>query len=84
MKALADEIRLGIVRELAAAHEPVPSCDIVQACSTRTKLSQPAMSHHFSKLVDAGVLIEEKQGTQKLYRVDAAYLASLGVDVTKL
>ena len=84
MKALADEIRLGIVRELAAQPTPVPSCDIVKSCSTRAALSQPAMSHHFGKLVDAGVLVEEKQGTQKLYSVDAAHLASLGIDVTKL
>lgn len=84
MKALADEIRLNIVRELASHTEPVPSCDIVKSCSTRTKLSQPAMSHHFSKLVDAGVLIEEKQGTQKLYRIDSTHLTSLGIDAAKL
>lgn len=83
-KALGDDIRLGIVRELALQSQPVASCDIVQACASRARLSQPAMSHHFGKLVDAGVLVEEKQGTQKQYSVDAAYLASLGIDVTKL
>jgi DNA-binding transcriptional ArsR family regulator len=49
-----------------------------------TKLSQPAMSHHFNKLVDAGVVSEEKRGTQKLYELNTALLKSIGIDVTKL
>lgn len=84
LKALADEVRVGIVRQLAHQSEPVASCDIVSSCASLNKLSQPAMSHHFSKLVDAGVLIEEKLGTQKLYRLDIALLSSLGIDVEKL
>ncbi len=84
LKALADDIRLGIVRKLAAKDEPVPGCDIVRSCASFLKLSQPAMSHHFNKLVDAGVLLEEKDGTSKQYRVDKARLIAMGVDVDKL
>ncbi len=84
LKALADETRLGIVRKLAAQDEPVSSCDIVGSCASFLRLSQPAMSHHFGKLVDAGVLLEEKSGTSKRYRLDVAKLASIGVDATKL
>ena len=78
LKALADETRIGIVRKLAAEQSPVSGCDIVQSCASRMALSQPAMSHHFGKLVDAGVVVESKLGTSK------QYLASIGVDVTKL
>lgn len=84
LKALADDIRLGIVRKLAVQAESVSSCDIVSSCATFLELSQPAMSHHFSRLVEAGVLIEEKQGTSKKYRLDTELLGSIGVDVSKL
>ena len=83
-KALADETRLGLVRNLASHAEPVASCDLVQSCAAFLKLSQPAISHHFGRLVDAGVLIEEKHGTQKSYRIDVDLLRANGIDVTKL
>ena len=84
LKALADETRLGIVQKLAAQDEPVSGCDIVASCASFLKLSQPAMSHHFNKLVDAGVLVEEKDGTSKRYRLDSGLLNSIGVDVKKI
>ena len=84
LKALADETRLAIVRKLASQDESVSSCDIVGSCGSFLKLSQPAMSHHFGRLVDAGVLLEEKAGTSKRYRLDMQALATIGVDVTKL
>ncbi len=83
-KALADETRLGLVRKLVSHAEPVPSCDLVQSCAAFLKLSQPAISHHFGRLVDAGVLEEEKRGTQKCYRLNVELLRSIGIDVTKL
>ena len=53
LKALADDTRLAIVRNLAQANQPVTSCDIVCACASLESLSQPAASHHFAKLVKA-------------------------------
>lgn len=84
LKALGDETRLNIVNKLTQADDCVSSCDIVESCASFLNLSQPTMSHHFSKLVDAGVLIEEKHGTSKKYRVDSDYLQSIGVDVSKI
>lgn len=84
LKALADDMRLSIVRELAQKNEPVSSCTIVESCSAFLKLSQPAMSHHFNKLVDAGVIIENKLGTSKTYEVNTELLASVGIDASKL
>ena len=84
LKALGDETRLSIVRTLAKNGEIVDSCDIVSSCASLAKLSQPAMSHHFGKLVDADVLVEEKRGKQKAYRLNETLLTSIGLDVAKL
>lgn len=83
LKALADETRLSIIQKLIREGGSVASCDIT-ACTSVHTLSQPAMSHHFSKLVDAGVVIETKQGTQKLYELNCDLLASAGINITKL
>lgn len=84
MKALADEIRLGMVRALAKESEPVPGCTLVASCASFSKLSQPAMSHHFRKLVEAGVLVEAKDGTSKSYHLNRSMLESVGITVDKL
>lgn len=83
-KALADPARLDIVRRLANKHECVPGSDVIKSCSSLTKLSQPAMSHHFNKLVDAGILQESKVGTNKRYELNFALLESNGIDAKKL
>lgn len=84
LRALGDEIRLGMVRALAREHHTVSSCDIVSSCTSLTKLSQPTISHHFHKLVEAGVLVESKKGTAKRYRLDRALLKSVGINIKKL
>jgi len=82
LKALADETRLSIVRRIAESDESTPGCELPGAC--KHQLSQPAMSHHISKLVEAGILGEEKQGTKKLYTLRREILNQIGIDVTKL
>lgn len=59
LKALADPVRLNIVARLAAANEPS-----VCACSMPEDfgVSQPTLSHHLKKLVDAGILHREMRG----------------------
>ena len=85
LKALADDIRLGVVRKLAATPDSAAkSCDLVSSCASFLELSQPTMSHHLAKLVDAGVLVEEKHGVSKRYQLDREYLAGLGIDASKL
>ena len=84
LKALGDDTRLSIVRKLAAADGPVTSCTIVAQCKSLESLSQPAASHHFAKLVKAGVVREQKRGTQKVYELATDTLDAIGVDVTKL
>lgn len=52
MKALADPTRLEIVAILRESKEPVCICDLVSTFD----LSQPTLSHHMAKLVDAGLV----------------------------
>lgn len=83
-KALADDTRLGLVRKLAELNKPVASCDLVGSCASFLKLSQPAMSHHLNKLVDAGVITEGKVGVKKYYRLNRTLLRSAGINSNKL
>lgn len=81
LKALADKTRLDIVRKLVTENHRAASCNKVSTCSS---LSQPAMSHHFKKLVDAGVVKESKQGTEKFYELNTSFLEKLGLRVDQL
>jgi ArsR family transcriptional regulator len=58
MKALADPARVRIVNLLATAGEPVCACNLNEPVG----LSQPTVSHHLKKLVDAGLLEREQRG----------------------
>jgi DNA-binding transcriptional ArsR family regulator len=83
-KSLADDMRLAIVRTLADNHCEESSSSIVHDCAASLQLSQPTMSHHFNKLVQAGVLYERKAGTEKFYRLNYDLLMSVGIDPTKI
>jgi DNA-binding transcriptional ArsR family regulator len=84
LKALADNMRLAIVRCLADNGGELRSCDVVEKCSTCATLSQPAMSHHFKKLIDAGIVKTQKSGTENLYSLDRQRLEAVGIDAGKL
>lgn len=80
-KALADKTRLDIVRSLVKKPRDTASCSEVSTCSS---LSQPAMSHHFNKLVDAGLILERKQGTEKIYELNHDLFADIGIDPSRI
>lgn len=84
IRALADDVRLDMVRTLARKDRPVSGCDVVSACESLTKLAQPTASHHFRKLVEAGVLVETKDGVAKSYRLNRELLGSVGIDASKI
>ena len=84
LKSLADETRLSIVRKLTENQCEVKGAEIINSCAEFHKLSQPTMSHHFKRLVDAGVLIEHKVGVEKSYKLNYELLRSVGIDATKL
>jgi DNA-binding transcriptional ArsR family regulator/SAM-dependent methyltransferase len=75
-KALADPARVRIVNVLATSAEPVCVCHLIEPLG----LSQPTVSHHLKRLMDAGLLEREQRGRWAYFalRPDAvAKLASV-------
>jgi ArsR family transcriptional regulator len=57
-RALGDPARIRILNALATSDEPVCVCNLTEPLG----LSQPTVSHHLKKLVDAGLLAREQRG----------------------
>jgi ArsR family transcriptional regulator len=57
-KALADPARVRIVNALATNAGPVCVCELIEPLA----LSQPTVSHHMKKLLDAGIVEREQRG----------------------
>ena len=57
-KTLGDPARVRIVNVIARSSEPVCACELYEPLG----LSQPTVSHHLKKLVDAGLLEREQRG----------------------
>jgi ArsR family transcriptional regulator len=62
LAALADPVRLSIVRQLSAIDD-VCACDFSECCD----VSQPTISHHLKVLREAGVVTSQRQGTNIVY-----------------
>lgn len=63
LAALADPVRLDILRQLAGSAE-VCACDF-----TDCGVSQPTVSHHLKVLREAGVVTSERRGSWVWYRI---------------
>ncbi len=61
LQALADPIRLEIVRQLAAC----PDGNELTCGSISLPVTKSTASHHFRTLLDAGLIAERSQGTRK-------------------
>src|SRR4051812_42851738 len=57
-RALGDPARVRIVNALATTDESVCICNLVEPLG----LSQPTVSHHMKKLLDAGLVEREQRG----------------------
>lgn len=64
-KALGDPHRLRIMQEVKKL-EWMPCAQICEMI----ELAQPSVSHHIKQLVDAGLLIPEKEGRNIKYTID--------------
>jgi ArsR family transcriptional regulator len=73
LAALADPVRLEILRELAGSSE-VCACDFTDCCT----VSQPTVSHHLKVLREAGIVVSERRGNQIYYRIAPDLLDRLG------
>ncbi len=78
-KALSDDTRIDIIRKLLKQTEL--SC---QQLMKFFSLSQPTLSHHFNKLIDAEVLTVRKDGVNHYYGVNKKYLENMGIDINKI
>lgn len=74
LKALADPMRLRLLSHVAAQ-----GCEAVCACDLTEELgiSQPTVSHHMKKLVEAGLLTREQRGRWAHYSVVTDAFAEL-------
>jgi len=73
LAALADPIRLSIVRQLAAC-DGICACDFTESCD----VSQPTVSHHLKVLREAGVVTSERKGSWIYYRLAPEAIGRLG------
>jgi DNA-binding transcriptional ArsR family regulator len=64
LAALADPVRLSIVRQLAAC-DGICACDFTDVAD----VSQPTVSHHLRVLREAGVVTSERRGSWIYYRL---------------
>ncbi|SMX93910.1 ArsR family transcriptional regulator [Brevibacterium casei CIP 102111] len=66
LKALSDPTRLRVLSHVAAQGcEAVCACDLIEVLD----ISQPTVSHHLKKLVEAGLLTREQRGRWAHYTV---------------
>lgn len=67
LKALSDPTRLRLLSHIAAqGGDDVCACDLLNVLD----VSQPTVSHHLRKLVDAGLLTREQRGKWAYYTVE--------------
>ena len=59
LHAIADPVRLSILRQLSAASGAICACDFTECCT----VSQPTISHHLKVLREAGAVVNERRGT---------------------
>ncbi|MFB7508509.1 ArsR/SmtB family transcription factor, partial [Streptomyces broussonetiae] len=64
LSALADPVRLQLVRELAGSADWTRSCG-----SFDVPVGKAALSHHFSVLRDAGVVEQRDEGPRRVNRL---------------
>jgi ArsR family transcriptional regulator len=72
-KALADPHRVKILNLLATSPDPVCVCEFTGPLG----LSQPTVSHHLKKLLQAGLLEREQCGTWAYYSLNRETLGRL-------
>ncbi|HEV2141299.1 MAG TPA: metalloregulator ArsR/SmtB family transcription factor [Candidatus Dormibacteraeota bacterium] len=65
MKALGDPSRLTMMAALWRSDSPICICDFTAALG----VTQPTISHHMSRLKEAGLVDSEKRGIWVYYRL---------------
>jgi ArsR family transcriptional regulator, arsenate/arsenite/antimonite-responsive transcriptional repressor len=76
-RALGDPHRVKIVNLLATSAEPVCVCNLIEPLG----LSQPTVSHHLKKLLDAGLVDREQRGKWAYFSLNGNALRTLALVV---
>lgn len=74
-RALADPARVRIVNVLATSDEPVCVCNLIEPLG----LSQPTVSHHMKKLLEAGLVEREQRGKWAYFSLKRDAVETLSV-----
>jgi ArsR family transcriptional regulator len=74
-RALGDPARVRIVNLLATSDGPVCVCHLIEPLG----LSQPTVSHHMKKLLDAGLIEREQRGRWAYYSILPAAVEKLNL-----
>jgi ArsR family transcriptional regulator, repressor of sdpIR and other operons len=77
LAALSDPTRQQIVTALSSERLNVGEL------AKRFELSQPAISHHLRILSDTGLLVQERSGRERLYRLDTACCRGIAAEFQK-
>jgi ArsR family transcriptional regulator len=72
-KALSDPHRVRIVNQLVTAAESVCVCELNEGLG----ISQPTVSFHLKKLLDAGIVEREQRGTWAYYSLNSNAMQTL-------
>src|SRR3954464_6804975 len=74
-KTLGDPARVRILNLVAMSAEPVCACELYAPLG----LSQPTVSHHLKKLVDAGLLEREQRGKWAYFSLQREAVEKLAI-----
>lgn len=81
-KALGDPYRLKIMKIISKGEGFVQCCDV----SAEFNLAQSTMSHHLKQLIEADLLIADKEGRNLKFEINkevcnayASYISNLGL-----
>jgi ArsR family transcriptional regulator len=72
-RALGDPARVRILNLLATSGGSVCACNLTEPLG----LSQPTVSHHLKKLVEAGLLLREQHGKWAYFSLDRQAVAKV-------
>jgi len=72
-RALGDPARVRIVNALATSDGPVCVCELIGPLG----LTQPTVSHHMKKLLDAGLIEREQRGKWAFFSLTSQACATL-------
>jgi ArsR family transcriptional regulator len=72
-QSLADPTRVRIVNLLATSDDPVCVCNLTEPLG----LTQPTVSHHMKKLLDAGLIEREQRGKWAFFSLSTDAVGTL-------